>query len=92
MLVAVVSPFASAATAMVGLMMSVLVVVWAVVAVAAIGAVAVAAGLVAQLVVVGDRGLGGFEGLLVGAGTRRVRRRRVRPGVLARTRSMRSAR
>jgi hypothetical protein len=49
-LVAVVSPFASAMTAVVGLMMAVLAVVWAVVAVAAIGVVAVAAGLVALLV------------------------------------------
>jgi hypothetical protein len=48
--VAVVSPFASAATAVVGLMMAVLVIVWAVVAVAAIGTVRVAAGLVAWLV------------------------------------------
>jgi hypothetical protein len=48
--VAVVSPFGSVATAVVGLMMAVLVVVWAVVAVATIGTVGVAAGLVAWLV------------------------------------------
>jgi hypothetical protein len=49
-MVAVVSPFASAMTAVVGLMMALLVVVWAVVAVAVIGVVAVAARLVALLV------------------------------------------